>query len=57
MYTSEGVEYIYTLTQDNELVKIKVEYILSFPISVVSPGKLQEQLGKYYSSYSAHYDR
>ena len=40
-----GFGYIYTVTSDNELIKLKSEYTPSFPITVISPGKYEEQLG------------
>ena len=44
------------LIQDKEVVKVRAEFILSFLMSVVSSGKLQEQLGKRYLSYLLYYN-
>ena len=53
---SEGYGYIYTVTSDNELIKIKLEFIPMFPITVISSGRFKEQLGKQYKSYMLYYN-
>ena len=35
---SIGYSYIYTVTSNNKLIKIELEYVPTFPITVISPG-------------------
>ena len=56
VYRSEGYGYLCTVTTDNELLKIKSEFTPSFPITVISPGHFEDQLGKMHNSYTLFHD-
>ena len=56
VHHSEGYGYIYTVTSDNKLIKIKSEYTPTFPITVISPGRFKEQLGKQFKSYTLYHN-
>ena len=48
--------HIYAVTKDNKLINIWSEYTVDFPITVVSPRKYEDQLGRNYASYTLYYD-
>ena len=56
IYHLEGYSYTCTVTSDNELIKIKSEYILIFSIIVISSEWFKEHLGKYYKSHTLYHN-